>query len=308
MHRVLVVPGFATVPAAALAESRSLSRLAALTPGTAAPDAEQALLAVLGLHAPVGPVAALGAGVDVGEAFVVRADPVTFALGRDDVRLVGPVDDLSTAEADTLAGLLDAHFASEGLRFERPRPDAWFATLATPRPFLAPSPEASRNRPLKPCLPSGPFAALWRRWMTEAQMLLHDHALAARARPVNGLWFSGAGSLDQVDPWPALRVRAGAGRLADFARGLARAGDGVEVVIEDALASTGDFATFERVVLAPALNALFAHRLARLSLIADPGDHAAWWRADAPPRWRRMLPAKGHFILPARPEPAADSR
>ena len=52
------------------------------------------------------------------------------------------------------------------------------------------------NRPLDDHLPQGPRGAEWRRWLTEAQMLLHEHPLNANRearglRPLNALWLAG---------------------------------------------------------------------------------------------------------------------
>jgi len=52
------------------------------------------------------------------------------------------------------------------------------------------------GRPLDEHLPQGPDGAVWRRWLTEAQMLLHEHPLnvereARGLRPLNALWLAG---------------------------------------------------------------------------------------------------------------------
>ncbi|NBU58909.1 MAG: hypothetical protein EBS23_03880 [Betaproteobacteria bacterium] len=52
------------------------------------------------------------------------------------------------------------------------------------------------GRPLDDHLPQGPRGAEWRRWLTEAQMVLHEHPLNATRearglRPLNALWLAG---------------------------------------------------------------------------------------------------------------------
>jgi hypothetical protein len=52
------------------------------------------------------------------------------------------------------------------------------------------------GRPLDEHLPQGPRGGFWRRWLTEAQMLLHEHPRNAERearglRPLNALWLSG---------------------------------------------------------------------------------------------------------------------
>ena len=87
-------------------------------------DLDSALIACAGIDAPVAPLAALGAGLDVGTRWVARADPVSVDVGRDDVRIRARVDDLDADEAHALASLLRTHFADDGIAFACARSDA----------------------------------------------------------------------------------------------------------------------------------------------------------------------------------------
>jgi len=231
MELVLVAPGLLALAPEALARDATLARIAGAAEPIVVDDLDQALLGALDIGAPAAPLAALGAGMAAAGRFVIRADPVTMQVTHDDVRIVARVDDLDVREAETLVTLLDAHFGAEGLTFLAPRLDAWFAA-SDPRQEIATTPlDAAIGRTLRPCLPTGADAARWRRWLNEAQMLLHEHALGARAHPVNGLWFSSGGALADPSARSASRGRsskapphvwAAPGREGDVARGIAR--------------------------------------------------------------------------------------
>jgi hypothetical protein len=120
-------------------------------------DADAAIAQMLGIAgAAAAPLAALGAGLDPGAAYVLRADPVTFVAGRDDVLLAGRVDDMTTDDAASLADTLNRHFASDGVAFHAPRADAWFATA---REHVPVDTDALRpNEPIGAHLPRGAHA------------------------------------------------------------------------------------------------------------------------------------------------------
>jgi hypothetical protein len=241
---------------------------------------------------------------------------------HDDVRIVARVDDLDARESATLVTLLDAHFAAEGLDFHAPRGDAWFAASSTMHEIATTPLDAALGQPLRPCLPTGAGAARWRRWLTEAQMLLHEHALGARAHPVNGLWFSGGGVL----PQPAdagstrggMRVAAVPSRDGDVARGLARLGGRDADAwrdLDSAIAAAGDAAKLVVVLprrdgsteaegagasLAAAWSALERGTIDRLDLVADGRGVAATWSMARPSFWRRIAPRAARFASPER--------
>ena len=222
MRITLVVPGLLSLPPDALARDAALSRLATLASPDAESDLDSAILADLGLDASPAPIAALGAGVDVGTCWVARADPVSIVIGRDDARIENVVLDLSDPEREALVALLDAHFTEDGLTFAAPRADAWFALMRAPQSVRSVPPERALRSSLRSSLPSGQDAGRWRRWITETQMLLHEHPLASRRRPVTSLWFSGGGVLPPPGTLPRVGVQAAPGREGDLLRGIAR--------------------------------------------------------------------------------------
>ena len=123
----------------------------------------------------------------------LRVDALSLVISRD--RLVAmPQRPEDTADAAALVdatlsqlppmGTLHAHGDGRLLDLDAP-PDARFAP-----------PWRTAGRPLDDHLPQGPRGAEWRRWLTEAQMLLHEHPLNAERearglRPLNALWLSG---------------------------------------------------------------------------------------------------------------------
>lgn len=317
MRFTLVVPGLLVLPSEALAHDASLSRIASLATPVPEPDLDSALLADLALDAAPAPLAALGAGIDLANRWAIRADPVTMVVGREDARLGGYVHDLSGDERATLLALLNAHFASDGLVFAAPRGDAWFAVSDRRHAVETTSVERAAGRPLRGLLPSGADAAPWRRWLTEAQMLLHEHPLGERAgRPVNGLWFFGGGVLPDVARTAQVGAFAAPGRNGDLLRGIARAQGGAAgspATLGAALAGTkrdaiavvlapvdspGALERASRDFLAPALDALARESISSVKLIAGGEQHAASWHAR-PSSWlARLTRRKARFAAP----------
>src|SRR5690349_20543242 len=90
----------------------ALARIASYGRRDVTDDADAAVARILNVtDAATAPLAALGAGLDVGDAYVLRTDPVTFVAGRDDVLVAGRVDDMTLAHATSLVDLLNRHFA-----------------------------------------------------------------------------------------------------------------------------------------------------------------------------------------------------
>ena len=153
----------------------------------------------------------------------LRADPVHLRVGQDSVTLHdAAVLDVSRAEAAELVAALQALFAADGLEFAAPVADRWYVRV--------PEGELPRTTPLAQAvgrsvfglLPRGPGRINWGSAITEAQMVMSNHAVnAAReesGRPaINSVWFWGEGAAPARIESPYALVHA-----ADpFARGLA---------------------------------------------------------------------------------------
>jgi len=327
MRLTLAVPDLLALDHGALAGAPALSTLAhyARKPETRCGTLDTFLLA----HAPeaepmaTAPFAALGAGLDPGEHYVLRADPVSLVAGRNDVALAARIDDLSADETGSLIATLNAHFGRDGLSFEAPRPDAWFI-LTDATPDVTTTPLAVVRGAIYRWLPIGGDAARWRRWLSEMQMLLHDHAAntarEARGRvPVTGIWISEGGRLGRTPQESDRAMFAATGAAGDVARGLARARGSTAGATPTSFAAlplqTSAIAVVERMDaasvaqlqsawLGPAVAALERGQLESLSLLSDGHGIAAAWHASRP-GWRMRMAAKyasRSFMPPQREE------
>ena len=314
----LTVPGLLARSTQALAAAPSFQTFAryADPPAQSRDGLASALCAALGLPqaTPLAPLCALGAGLDVGEHYIIAAMPVTLVADRDIVMLAGRVHDLGDDDAAILIDLLNRHFVDDGVHFVAPRPATWFARCE--RAFsLSTSPlEAAIGRSIYSYLPRGADGNTWQRWQVEVQMLLHEHAVNQRrdARglpPVSSVWLCGNGRLSDVRiPTPSARAFAAADENGDVVRGLARhVGLSVDALpatlsaildglnnspnVIVALTSLSDGSAIERFGvdwLQPAVAALEAGKVDALRLIADGHGAAVSWVARRPSRFARV--------------------
>jgi len=325
MRLTLAVPGLLALDPAVLAAATSLARLARYAGAPVIRCGALDAFVVSGSTDGAGaaPLAALGAGLDPGTSYVLRADPVSLVAGRNDVALAARIDDLDADETAAMIATLGAHFSGDGLTFHAPRPDAWFV-LQDVTPDVTTTPLASVRGAIYPWLPAGGDAPRWRRWLSEMQMLLHAHpanaAREARGRvAVTGIWISDGGRVADFPQVNASAIFAPAGRDGDVARGLARL-RGAPAALPPgrfaALPSPDDaFVVLDRAGdlnaprllsewLDPAVVALERGTLASLSLLADGEGTAGAWHAVRPGLRVRMLArmAAPPFAPPARDE------
>jgi len=325
MRLTLAVPGLLALDPAALAATPSLARLVryAGTPVIRRGTLDGLVVAGAADGAGTAALAALGAGLDPGSSYVMRADPVSLVAGRNDVALGARIDDLEAGEAGAMIAALGAHFAGDGLKFHAPRPDAWFI-LQDVSPDLTTTPLASVRGAIYPWLPAGGDAPHWRRWLSEMQMLLHVHpvnaAREARGRvPVTGVWISDGGRIADTARSGATAIFAPAGSDGDVARGLARLRDSdaapppgrfAAMSLQDqaiVVVDRADAANAPRLLsewVDPVVAALERGALVSLSLLADGDGAAAAWRAARPAWQTRVLArmAAPPFAPPARAE------
>ncbi len=251
-----------------------------------------------------------GGGDDDSDGDWLCADPVHLSFAREHL-LLGEfaADELSMAEADELLGTLNDTFADLG-RFEACTANRWYLRLAQPgRVKLYPLHDVV-GRPIKHFLPEGEDARLWQRTLNEVQIVLHNHPLnqareAAGQRPVNSLWFWGAGRLDGAvrAPLPAVQgqdpITVGLARTAAVA---VRAPDVDAALRQDTLVILDDLlrpslqldldgwrralVRLEHDWFAPLATALRSGKVHTLTLTA-PGDRATLQlRAGAHDHWR----------------------
>ena len=175
---------------------------------------------------PFGALRLLGEGLDPGADAWLCADPVHLRFSRDTLVVGGAAElGLTQAEGDQLAAALNAQLGEFG-EFIAPHPRRWYLRLKRPAHLATSALSTVTGRTIEPFLPQGDDAREWRRFINEAQVLLHNHpinmAREAEGRPtVNSLWPWGAGFLPSGARSPAAHVHAGHA----LARGLAKFAD-----------------------------------------------------------------------------------
>ena len=249
---------------------------------------------------PAGALTLLGCGGEPGEASWARGDPVHLRVMRDHAVVI-PSLDLSQEEADALRDALNQHFP--GLEVCACQPSRWclrFAeTAETENPLDVAGHEAAPPRSVA-------------RFLTEAQMVLHEHpvneAREARGEPaVNSLWLWGAGRATSArSSWHSIAANdpavLGAARLAGARhRPLPRTArdwlerlpeDGRHLAVLDPLRTTPQteiLEELERDWFAPLLAALRAGRVGMVTVhVPDAAEALSFEtiRADLRRFWR----------------------
>jgi hypothetical protein len=173
------------------------------------------------------PVAAVCRLVDAAErpdGIWVRADPVHLHADNAGLLLTdAELSDLSVHDALALAAAIRPLLSASGCDLEVPHPSRWYARIegiAVPRTR---APEELLGRPVRDALPRGDDAGRWHALLNGIQMQLHDCEINRERgrrgeRPVNSVWFWGAGPLPSPIPGSWSRVHAD----DLFVQGLAR--------------------------------------------------------------------------------------
>jgi hypothetical protein len=174
------------------------------------------------------PIAALTRQYDCADAAHhtwLRADPahVRADLGAGRLLACGELG-LDDAEVEALLQPLKPLFGDDGCPISAGAPSRWYLML--PRdarlPAFAP-PGRALGDDIYEHLPEGDLGRRWRRLLSEAQVILHNHPLnaerAAAGKPtVNSLWFWGGGSLPDHVRCAATQVLSDDLLLAALAR------------------------------------------------------------------------------------------
>jgi len=157
------------------------------------------------------PIAALSAsvdGLDVGDAYWLRADPVHFQMQRDCFSLSEPAPlSLKSEHATLMIASLNQHFAEDGLVFCMGQSGAWYLRADKVAHITTTLPRIAMDKNVHHFMPQGPDSSKWKAILNEVQMLLHDHQ-ANQAREVGGelavnsVWLSGAGVMPSFESLP----------------------------------------------------------------------------------------------------------
>lgn len=135
------------------------------------------------------------------ETYFLHADPIYLKPDQD--RLLAfdfHHQPLTLAEAEQYAQAFNQHFSHDGLTLLTPAPNHWYLAVEH-YPALQTHPLVDvLGRNIDLFLPKGTDATKWIGWMNEIQMLLHSLPVNQQRErfgqlPVNGLWFSGGGTL-----------------------------------------------------------------------------------------------------------------
>lgn len=155
---------------------------------------------------PIAAIAANADGLNVGEDYWLRADPVHLLLQRDSFSLSEPVPlPVERAYADLLLATLNRHFAEDGMTFCIGDSGAWYLHLKSSPEIQTTLPAVAMDRNIYGFTPQGPAASVWLSCMNEIQMLLHEHPVnmereTRHQAAVNSVWFSGGGCMPQTPP------------------------------------------------------------------------------------------------------------
>jgi hypothetical protein len=310
--------------------TRLLSRADAVVSPWRAPALDGLLFEALGVPRPpagdwpAAAVSRLGCGSAAASrdsAAWIRADPVHLRPDMGRLVLLEPATlGLTGEEARSIAEWLNAQEHNPVPCLEVACAETWLAPLEAVPCLATTSPAAAHGADADAHLPTGADAAAWHVRMNELQMLLHAcpvNAERERAgrRPVNSLWFWGAGTLPAPPPsrfdaihgsgplargaaaWCGLACESPPGGARDW---LAEGPRGCHLLLLDGLhaaarggdplAWRGAVADFDGAWLSPLEVALRRGRVQRLEVHAGGGvgftvtrrGARRWWRRDRP--------------------------
>lgn len=150
---------------------------------------------------PLAVIAAAADGLDVGNAYWLRADPVHMLLQRDSFSLSEPVPlQVEPEHAKSLILDLNRHFNQEDMHFVLGNSGTWYLRLNKTPQIQTTLPSVAMDRNIYSFMPAGADASKWLAYMNEIQMLLHDntvnHVRESMQQPaINSIWFSAGGTL-----------------------------------------------------------------------------------------------------------------
>ena len=150
------------------------------------------------------PWAALAAqrdGVQIGRRVVGQLTPVHLHVGTDQVTLTDPdALALDAGDARSLFDALHPLFGDAGFVLHWGDSQRWTVEHPSLAELATASLDRVVGRNIDPWLPDTRTSRAWQRLLSEAQMLLHGHAVNARRESsglsaVNSLWLSSCGTL-----------------------------------------------------------------------------------------------------------------
>jgi len=153
---------------------------------------------------PIAAIAASVDGLDGGDAYWLRADPVHLVLQRDSFSLSEPAPlQVKHDQAKLIVNSLNQHFSQDGMTFNIGNSGAWYLRLTQQPQIQTTLPNVAIGRSIYQFMPQGVAAAAWVSYLNEAQMLLHEHPVnvareSAGEVAINSIWLSGGGVMPQA--------------------------------------------------------------------------------------------------------------
>jgi hypothetical protein len=245
-------------------------------------------------------------------AAALRADPVHLSPRSDHlVMAAARFPDMSDREAAALAGDLGRGLSGSGASLHRGSSGSWY--LLTD-PALDPAlwgrwwaPEEVAGQHILEFMPGGPGCGRLNGWVTEIQMMLHDHPVNLRRAeaglmPVNSIWPWGWPTGEARSEPPQIRSellaadaytlglqKLAGGPAATASRGQA-CRDQLAILGAGPGESDGDyFQRIERDWLSPLLRDLRRGRIGRACIVSVDGRCVTASRMDLLKFWRRGI-------------------
>lgn len=135
------------------------------------------------------------------DEMVLRVDPVFQQMDINHAVLADQsVLDLDQTEASAIIETINQHFVSDGLQFTAGGPMRWYCKFRANLDLSTRPLSHAIGRDVARESPTGPDAAVWRRWLAEIEMLLYSHPVNQKRQKrgealVNSLWLWGEGNL-----------------------------------------------------------------------------------------------------------------
>lgn len=154
---------------------------------------------------PIAAIAATADGLEVGEDYWLRADPVHLALQRDCFSLAEPAPlPVQRPHTALIITSLNQHFSQDGIMFFVGESGAWYLRCQHAPKIKTCLPSLVLDKNIHSFLPTGDESSKWLAVLNEVQMLLHEHPAnlsreSAREVAINSIWLSGGGSMPQVE-------------------------------------------------------------------------------------------------------------
>lgn len=251
-------------------------------------------------ESPLGPLCALGDGLDAGKGYWLCAEPVHLTADQDTVYLAARAAALAITaeEAAALTAEFNALFRADGWQLFAPHPMRWYLHLPQSLHLRTTPPDGAEGGDVWASRPQGHDALRLQAALNEIQMLFHASAVNARRRDrgqptINSLWLWGGAELPAVSvPWQQVQgdhsllrgIAAQAGiphaAVGDVAGWLQGSGDGLVLLQEE-------LPLLEQHWFAPLLAALRRGELAGLDIHLtatachyrlDRRSVRRWWR------------------------------